>query len=96
VFDKMRQVNQAAIVDSKQLGAALALAQAIQAATPHHRQRNNNEPARSSRSVGVFAPKPAVTGEKIDRRKLCTPKLKRGPRLSNEELIARGLSEYAR
>ncbi len=45
---------------------------------------------------GVFAPKPAAAGEKVDRRKLCTPKLKRGPRLSNEELIARGLSEYAR
>lgn len=68
----------------------------IQAATPHHRQRNNNEPARNSRSVGVFAPKPAPPGDKIDRRRLCTPKLKRGPRLSNEELIARGLGEYTR
>lgn len=96
VFDKMRQVNQAAIVDSKQLGAALALAQAIQAATPHHRQRNNNEPARSSRSVGVFASKPTTVADKVDGRKSCTPKLKRGPRLCNEELIARGLGEYAR
>jgi len=96
VFDKIRQVNQAAIVESKQLGAALALAKAIQAVTPHHRQRNNNEPARSSRSVGVFAPKPTTVADKVDGRKLCTPKLKRGPRLSNEELIARGLGEYAR
>lgn len=95
VFDKMRQVNQAAIIDNKQLGAALAMAQAIQAAAPHHPKRNNNEPARSSGSVGVFAP-PSSTAGKIDRRRLCTPKLKRGPRLSNEELIARGLGEYAR
>lgn len=95
VFDKMRQVNQAAIVDNKQLGAALAMAQAIQAAAPHHLKRNNNEPARSSGSVGVFAP-PSPAAGKIDRRRLCTPKLKRGPRLSKEELIARGLGEYAR
>lgn len=45
VFDKMRQVNQAAIVDNKQLGAALAMAQAIQVAAPHHPKRNNNETA---------------------------------------------------
>lgn len=95
VFDKMRQVNQAAIIDSKQLGAALALAQAIHVVTPHHRQRNNNEPARSSQSIGIFAPAPKTAGEKVDRRRLCTPKLKRGVRLTNEELIARGLGEYA-
>ncbi|MBB3349690.1 ISNCY family transposase [Sphingomonas sp. BK069] len=95
VFDKMRRVNQAAIVDNKHLGAALAMAQAIQAAAPHHPKRNNNEPARSSRSVGVFAP-PASSPGKSDRRRLCTPKLKRGPRLSNEELVARGLGEYVR
>lgn len=95
VFDKMRQVNQAAIVDSKQLGAALAMVHAIQAASPHHLKRNNNEPARSSGSVGVFAPSAPVAA-KIDRRRLCTPKLKRGPRLSNEELLARRLGEYVR
>lgn len=94
VFDKMRRVNQAAIVDNKHLGAALAMAQAIQAATPHHAKRNNSEPARSSGSVGVFT-RPAPVGE-VDRRRLCTPKLKRGPRLSNEELVARGLGEYVR
>ena len=95
VFDKMRQVNQAAIVDNKHLGAALAMAQAIQAATPHHAKRNNSEPARSSQSVGLFAAPAPATG-KIDRRRLCTPKLKRGPHLSNEELVARGLGEYVR
>ena len=96
VFDKMRQVNQAAIVDSKHLAAALAMAQAMQAAAPHHRKRNNNEPARSSASFGLFAPAPQPAGEKIDRRRLCTPKLKRNPRLSNDELIARGLGDYVR
>ncbi|MBW6532678.1 ISNCY family transposase [Sphingomonas sp. RRHST34] len=95
VFDKMRQVNQAAIVDNKHLGAALAMAQAIQAAAPHHAKRNNSEPARSSGSIGVFA-RPAPAPGKVDRRRLCTPKLKRGARLSNEELVARGLGEYVR
>ncbi|GAM01848.1 ISNCY family transposase [Sphingomonas parapaucimobilis] len=55
VYDKMQRVNQAEIVENKRLGAALAMAQALQSANPHHRQRNNNAPARSSQSVGVFA-----------------------------------------
>nr|WP_244305216.1 ISNCY family transposase [Sphingomonas aquatilis] len=96
VFDKMRQVNQAEIVDSKRLGAALAMAQAMQEVRPHHRKRNNNEPARSSGSFTIFAPSPQPDTAKVDRRRLCTPKLKRGPRLSNDELIARGLGEYVR
>lgn len=76
VYDKMQRVNQAEIVENKRLGAALAMAQAMQAARPHHRKRNNSEPVRSSKSVGVFAvPTPAEP--KIDRRTLCTPKLKR-------------------
>jgi hypothetical protein len=96
VFDKMRQVNQAEIVESKRLGAALAMAQAMQEVRPHHRKRNNNEPARSSGSFTIFAPPPQPDPTKVDRRRLCTPKLKRGPRLSNDELIARGLGEYIR
>lgn len=97
VFDKMRRVNQAAVIDNKHLDAALEMAKAIQATMPHHRKRNNAEPTRSSQSFGIFASSqpPPVTG-RIDRRTLCTPKLKRIPRLSNEELIARDLSEYAR
>ncbi|MCH3765178.1 hypothetical protein LZC20_09905, partial [Campylobacter coli] len=62
----------------------------------HHRKRNNNEPARSSGSFTIFAPSPQPDTAKVDRRRLCTPKLKRGPRLSNDELIARGLGEYVR
>ncbi len=56
VYDKMQRVNQAEIAENKRLGAALAMAAAIQAVTPHHRQRNNNAPARDSRSVGISAP----------------------------------------
>lgn len=95
VFDKMRQVNQAAIVDNKHLDAALAMARLIQETTPHHRKRNNNEPARTAQRAGLFAQAAPPSTTKVDRRTLCTPKLKRGPRLPNEELVARGLAEYA-
>ncbi len=44
VFDKIRQVNQPAVVDNKHLDAALALAKQMQATAPHHRQRNNDAP----------------------------------------------------
>lgn len=40
IFDKMRTVDQGAVVDNKRLGAALAYAQADQATRP--RKRNNN------------------------------------------------------
>ncbi|WP_066717898.1 ISNCY family transposase [Sphingomonas pituitosa] len=63
VYDKMQRVNQAEIVENKRLGAALAMAQALQSANPHHRQRNNNAPARSSQSVGVFAAPRVVLDE---------------------------------
>jgi hypothetical protein len=95
VFDKMRQVNQAAIVDNKHLDAALEMARLIQESAPHHRKRNNNEPARSSQSFGIFAKDEAPSAAKVDRRRLRKAVLKRGPRLSNEELVARGLEEYA-
>ncbi len=97
MFDKMRRVNQAAVVDNKHLDAALALARAIQQAQPHHAKRNNNEPARTAQTVGVFQPpSPASSGQKLDRRTRGNSRLKRGPRRANEELIARGLGEYAR
>ncbi|MBH0014644.1 hypothetical protein I6F66_21605, partial [Pseudoalteromonas sp. NZS100_1] len=97
VFDKMRRVNQAPVVDNKHLDAALTLAHAIQQVQPHHAKRNNNEPARTAQPVGVFkALAPVSPGPKLDRRKLGNQRLKRGPRLSNDELIARGLGEYVR
>ncbi|MBB3876247.1 hypothetical protein GGR47_002493 [Sphingomonas aquatilis] len=43
----------------------------------------------------MFAASAVATASKVDRRTLCTPKLKRGPRLSETELVARGLAEYA-
>ena len=90
----MRQVNQAAIVDNKHLDAALEMARMIQQTTPHHCKRNNREPSRSSQSFSMFAATTASTPPKVDRRTLCKPKLKRGPRLSDEELVARGFAEY--
>ena len=96
MFDKMRRVNQAAVVDNKHLDAALALARVIQQAQPHHAKRNNNEPARTAQPVGIFKASPASSIPKLDRRTLGNQQLKRGPRLSNEEHVARGLGEYAR
>ena len=94
VLDKMRRVNQAAIVDNKHLDAALEVAWLMQEVAPHHSKRNNSEPARSSQSFGVFA-KPAQA-DKAKPARRGRPPLPRGPRLSNEELIARGLGEYVR
>ncbi len=54
VFDKIRRVNQAPVVDNKHLDAALALAHAIQQVQPHHAKRNNNEPARTAQPASVF------------------------------------------
>ena len=93
VFDKMRQVNQAAVVDNKHLDAALALARQMQAAAPHHRQRNNDAPSRRSQASHIF-PEPEGP-PKIDRRRSGAAKLKRGPRLSDAELLARGTLEFA-
>lgn len=64
---------------------------------PHHAKRNNNEPARTTQPSGMFkAPSPVPPGAKLDRRTLGNQRLKRGPRLSNDELVARGLGEYVR
>ena len=93
VFDKMRQVNQAAVVDNKHLDAALALARQMQATAPHHRQRNNDAPSRRSQASHIF-PEPEGP-PKIDRRRSGNAKLKRGPRLSDAELLARGTLEFA-
>jgi hypothetical protein len=93
VFDKMRQVNQAAVVDNKHLDAALALARQMQATAPHHRQRNNDAPSRRSQASHIF-PEPEGP-PKMDRRRSGAAKLKRGPRLSDAELLARGTLEFA-
>ena len=93
-FDKMRQVRQPTIVENRHLDAALLLAKQIQAIAPHHRQRNNNAPARRDQPTHLF-PEPEAP-EQIDRRRLGRPKLKRGPRLSQAELQARGTLEFVK
>ena len=76
------------------------MARLMQEAAPRHRKRNNNAPKRQSQPGSLFEVVAGPAGEsqagKVDRRPLSTPKLKRGPRLSNDELIARGLGQYAR
>ncbi|MBB4640389.1 hypothetical protein [Rhizorhapis suberifaciens] len=58
MFDKIRQVNQAAMVENKHLDAALAMARAMQELLP--RKRNNNEPCRRSQGIHLFpSPEPA-------------------------------------
>jgi hypothetical protein len=52
-FDKLRRVNQAAIVDNKRLGAALTMIQEMQAAAPQ-RRRNAAEPNRRAQPRHLF------------------------------------------
>ena len=87
-FDKMRQVNQPAIVENKHLDAALLLARQMQAIMPHHRKRNNDAPARRDQPMHMF-PEPEPPPN-VDQRKLGGSKLKRGPQLSDAELRERG------
>ncbi len=75
MFDKIGQVNQAAIVDNKHLDAALAMAKAMQEMLPA-RKRNNNEPCRRSQGSHLFpAPEPAE--EAAVKRKRGRPPLRR-------------------
>ena len=61
---------------------------------PHHRQRNNDAPARRDQPMHLF-PEPEALA-KIDRRRSTGPKLKRGSRLSQAELQARGTLEFVK
>src|SRR3546814_17363337 len=90
-FDKMRQVNQPAIVENRHLDAALMLARQMQAIMPHHRKRNNDAPARRDQPPHLF-PEPEVT-PKIDRPRLGGAKLKRGPRPQPGRKEVRGKRE---
>lgn len=54
VFDKIRRVNQAAIVDNERLGAALMMARLMQEQREPVR-RNNSEPSRKSQPDHMFA-----------------------------------------
>jgi len=86
VFDKIRQVNQAAIVENKHLDAALAMAKAMQEMLPP-RKRNNNEPCRRSQGAHLFPP-PQPQDEVPIKRKRGRPPL---PRLSPIEAAQRML-----
>ena len=84
MHDKIREVNQAAIVENKHLDAALAMARAMQAMLPP-RKRNNNEPGRRSQGPHMF-PAPAKAEEQPVKRKRGRPPL---PRLSPIEAAQR-------
>jgi Winged helix-turn helix len=75
VFDKIRQVNQAAIVENKHLDAALMMARLMQEQLPA-RKRNNNEPSRRSQPGHMF-PSPAQPDEAPVKRKRGRPPLRR-------------------
>ncbi|OYU37273.1 ISNCY family transposase [Novosphingobium sp. PASSN1] len=86
VFDKIRQVNQAAIVENKHLDAALAMAKAMQELLPP-RKRNNNEPCRRSQGAHMFPPPQPQEGAPV-KRKRGRPPL---PRLTPNEAAQRML-----
>ncbi|WP_295634323.1 hypothetical protein [Novosphingobium sp.] len=75
MFDKIRQVNQAAIVENKHLDAALMMAKLMQEQLPA-RKRNNNEPCRRSQPSHMF-PVPAQQGEAPVKHKRGRPPLRR-------------------
>jgi len=89
VFDKIRQVNQAAIVENKHLDAALAMAKAMQEMLPP-RKRNNNEPCRRSQGAHMFPPPQLQEGAPV-KRKRGRPPL---PRLSPIEAAQRMLERH--
>ena len=75
VFDKIRQVNQAAIVENKHLDAALIMAKLMQEQLPA-RKRNNNEPSRRSQPGHMF-PSPEDQDVPPVKRKRGRPPLRR-------------------
>jgi transposase len=87
VFDKIRQVNQAAIVENKHLDAALMMAKLMQEMAPP-RKRNNNEPGRRSQGAHMFAV-PERVDEPSVKRKRGRPPLRR---LTAEEQAQRALA----
>jgi hypothetical protein len=75
MFDKIRQVNQAAIVENKHLDTALMMAKLMQEQLPP-RKRNNNEPCRRSQPSHMFQ-SPAQPDEAPVKRKRGRPPLRR-------------------
>lgn len=86
VFDKIRHVNQAAIVENKHLDAALVMASLMQEQLAP-RRRNLDEPCRRSQGPHMF-PSPPQPDEQPIRRKRGRPRI---PRLSPIEAAQRML-----
>lgn len=75
MFDKIRQVNQAAIVENKHLDAALMMARMMQEQLPP-RKRNSNEPCRRDQPTHLF-PVAESAAEQPMKRKPGRPPLRR-------------------
>ena len=88
MHDKLRQVNQAAIVENKHLDAALLMARLMQEQMPA-RKRNNNEPCRRSQGAHMF-PAPVKPDQQPAKRKRGRPPL---PRLTPIEQTRREVVE---
>ncbi|EZP82719.1 putative transposase [Novosphingobium resinovorum] len=84
MFDKIRQVNQAAIVENKHLDAALLMAKLMQEQLPP-RKRNNNEPRRRDQAAHLFCV-PEPVEEPVLKRKRGRPPLRR---LTPDEIAQR-------
>ena len=87
VFDKIRQVNQAAIVENKHLDAALMMAKLMQEQLPPTK-RNNNEPRRRSQGLHMFAVPDHGAAPSPGKRKRGRPPLRQ---LTVEEKAQRAL-----
>lgn len=99
VFDKIRAVNQPAVVDNKHLDAALMMARQIQEVLPD-RRRNNNEPSRRSQPSHIFPPLPGSDAAlAIERAATARPKSGKRGRvplpIGRKKLRCAGLTEPA-
>ena len=88
VFDKIRQVNQAAIVENKHLDAALMMAKLMQEMLPP-RKRNNNEPGRRSQGPHMFSVPDQGSAPPPAKRKRGRPPLRQ---LTPEEKAQRAMA----
>lgn len=75
MFDKIREVNQASIVENKHLDSALMMARMMQEQLPP-RKRNNSEPRRRDQPTHLF-PVPGGVAEQPMKRKPGRPPLRR-------------------
>lgn len=91
VFDKIRQVNQAAIVENRHLDAALAMAKLMQDQLPP-KKRNNSEPCRRQQPSHMFVV-PERTEELSPKRWPGRPPLKMAIQLAAARRMLESLDE---